>query len=438
MARPFPTAVAEPAKITRADGVYLWDEAGRRYMDASGGAIAISLGHNDPEIRQALVDQQRAVAYANRTVFTSQSLEDYAAELGPILPMEDPYVFTVSGGSEGVETAFKMARAYHVARGEDSRHKILARGGEYHGATRGGLDATDRPAYDRIYRPWLGQTVKLPRYFEYRCQAPNHPDGCDDFHIAALEEAIAREGANTIAAFVFEPVTGATTGVTHATERYWRAAQEICRRHGILMIADEVMCGHGRTGRWFASDHWGLRPDLLVAGKAASSAYWPLGFTAVSGPVGQVIADSGIFVHGFTYSQNAVGAAVGLAVLRKMKRLDLVTASAVKGKFFADQLQAAMGDHPNVGDIRVKGLFGGVELVADRDTKAPFARSERTVERVQARALAHGLYSYTSVGLADGDNGDLLLLGPAYVSTEEELSQMAALLALAIEGELPN
>ncbi|MDJ0012224.1 aspartate aminotransferase family protein [Rhodococcus erythropolis] len=436
MARLFPNSFAAPAKIARADGVYLTDTTGKKYMDASGGAIAVSLGHNDSDIIDALDAQERSVAYASRSVFTSQSLEDYAAELGTVLPMESPYIFTVSGGSEGVETAFKMARAYHVARGEDSRHKIISRRGEYHGATRGALDATDRPTYDRLYRPWLGQTARLPAYFEYRCEVPTHPQGCDDYHVAALEELIAREGAETIAAFVFEPVTGATTGVACATQSYWLRAQEICRRNGILLIADEVMCGHGRTGEWFACDHWDIRPDLLVAGKAASSAYWPLGFVAVAESVGRVIHESGLFVHGFTHSQSVVGAAVGLAVLKKMKQLDLVTASATKGKFFADALTATFGDHPNVGDIRALGLFAAVEIVADKESKTPFPRSAYVVEGIQQRALEHGVYVYTSVGMADGTNGEIILMGPAFIATEEELGEMASRLGRAIGTEL--
>ncbi|CUR56837.1 Aminotransferase class-III [metagenome] len=438
MSRPFPNALAAPAKIVGSEGVYLWDTEGKRYLDISGGAIAVSLGHGDQEIVAAVTEQMSKVAYAGRTAFSSPSLEEYSLELGTVLPLDDPYIFTVSGGSEGVETAFKMARSYHVGKGQESRHKILARRKEYHGATRGALDATDRPTYDRLYQPWLGQTTRLPAYFEYRCEVPTHPVGCDDFHVAALEEAIEHEGAESIAAFIFEPVTGATTGVTCSTGSYWARVQEICRRHDILMIADEVMCGHGRTGRWFACDHWGIRPDFVITGKAASSAYWPHGFVAVSEPVGRTIIESGNFVHGFTHSMSVVGAAVGLAVVRKMKRLDLVEASERLGKTFDGQLHSELGAHPNVGDIRTMGLFSAVELVADRDTKAPFDRQERIVEKVQAAALERGLYVYASVGLADGTNGELLLLGPAYTSTEGELAQMSELLALSVNAVLPS
>lgn len=426
-------------RIVSGSGARLYDDQGNSYLDASAGAMVVGLGHGDAEVLDALMEQSRAVAYVSRTSFVSGALEEYTNEVAALVPMPDAKIFTVSGGSEGVETAFKMARAYHVANGEPGRHKILSRNGEYHGATRGALDATDRPTYDRLYRPWLGQTVKLPRIYEYRCPFDEtHPEGCVDRHVEEFRAAIEREGPETIACFVFEAVTGATTGVNHTTAEYWGRVQAIAGEHGILLVADEVMSGFGRTGRWFACQHWGIEPDLIVAGKGASSGYWPLAFVAVAGPVAEIINESELFVHGFTHSQSTTGAAVGLAVIRRLRELDVEPLVEARGVHFAEALGHALGDHPRVGDIRTLGLFAGVELVADRGTRAPFSRAARAAERTVSAGLDAGLYVYSSVGLADGTDGDLLLFGPPFVTPPEELEAMADLTRIALDRAFEN
>src|SRR6266542_4764807 len=259
----------------RATGCSIWDTEGKHYLDAAGGAVVVGIGHGDAVVIDALADQARRIAYAHGTQFSSEALESYASELGPLLPVDEPRIYPVSGGSEAVETALKLARAYHVARGRDSRHKVIARWGSYHGNTRGALDASGREPLRSPYRPWLGQALHVPAVYEYRCPLPEHPDRCGAAHADELERAILEAGPETVAAFIAEPVVGATLGAAVPPDDYWPAVADVCRRHGVLLIADEVMTGFGRTGRWFGLDHWDTEADILTAGKGAASGYWP-------------------------------------------------------------------------------------------------------------------------------------------------------------------
>src|SRR6266508_2170525 len=258
----------------RADGAWITDSGGRRYLDAAGGAIVVNIGHGDADVVRAMHEQAAAVAYVHGTQFTTEALEAYADELAPLLPLDEPRIYPVSGGSEAVETALKLARAYHLARGDVSRHRVIARSGSYHGNTRGALDASGREPLRRPYAPWLGQALHVPAAYEYRCLNPAHPSACGAWHAKQLDRAIVEAGPNTVACFVAEPVVGATLGAVVPPDDYWPAVSEVCRRRGLLLIADEVMTGFGRTGSWFASDHWDVRPDIVVCGKGASSGYW--------------------------------------------------------------------------------------------------------------------------------------------------------------------
>jgi adenosylmethionine-8-amino-7-oxononanoate aminotransferase len=371
---------------------------------------------------EAMARQARQVAYAHGTQFTTEALEAYAEELAPLLPMENARIYPVSGGSEAVETALKLARAYHLARGEDSRHRVIARWGSYHGNTLGALDASGRQPLRRPYEPWLGRAAHVPPAYEYRCPSPTHPTDCGTWHAEELDRTIRELGPSTVACFIAEPVAGATLGAAVPPDDYWPAVQDVCRRHGVLLIADEVMTGLGRTGRWFGCEHWNVRPDILVAGKGVSSGYWPLGLAACSGEVFDVVARTG-FVHGFTYSHSAVGAAVGRAVLAKLRDGGLVDASREKGELLLKELTSALADDPHVGDVRGLGLMVAVELVQDRATKRPFERAARSSERVVQAAIDRGLILYSSTGCADGTNGDLVMLGPPFVITEAELGE---------------
>jgi adenosylmethionine-8-amino-7-oxononanoate aminotransferase len=408
--------------VVRGEGACLWDADGKPYLDAAGGAIVVGIGHGDAHVVAAMAEQSGRVAYAHGTQFTSEALEAYAHDLAPLLPMEDARVYPVSGGSEATETALKLARAYHLARGEPQRHRVIARWGSYHGNTLGALDASGREPLRRPYEPWLGRATHVSPAYEYRCRMPDHPRGCAGALAEELDGVIREAGPQTVACFIAEPVAGATLGAAVPPQDYWLAVSEVCRRHGVLLIADEVMTGFGRTGRWFASEHWDLRPDILVAGKGASSGYWPLGLTACSGQVFDAVAKAG-FVHGFTYSHSVVGAAVGRAVLARLRDGGLVEASAEKGERLLKELTAALGDHPHVGDIRGLGLMVGIELVEDREEKRPFDRSAKVTEHVMAAARDAGLLLYSSTGCADGTNGDLVMLGPPFVITDAQLTE---------------
>ena len=432
MSSVFPRALGRrlPSAV-RAKRSRIWDADGKSYLDAAGGAVVVGVGHGADEVIRAMQDQARRVAYVHGTQLTSPALEEYASALAELLPMVGARVYPVSGGSEAVETAFKMARAYHLARGEPARHKIIAREGSYHGNSRGALDASGREPLRRPYLPWLGQAVHVSAPYGYRCPFPSHPEGCGAKHAADLEETIQREGPENVACFIAEPVVGAALGAVVPPDDYWPAIAEICDRHGILLIADEVMTGFGRTGAWFASEHWDLRPDILVAGKGASSGYWPLGLAVASGEVFDVLASTG-FVHGFTFSHSAVGASVGLAVLRTIREQGLVEASRSKGERLVKELSSALAEEANVGDIRGMGLMVAVELVEDRGTKAPFPRSSLATERVVAAAMDAGLLLYPSTGCADGTNGDLVMMGPPFVISDEELDEAVSKTRTAI------
>lgn len=412
-------------------GAEIFDTDGRRYLDGSGGAVVVGIGHGVREVGDAIADQAGRIAYAHGTAFTSASLEAYADDLAPLLPVDDARIYPVSGGSEAIETTLKMARAYHLARGED-RHVMIGRAGAYHGNTRAALDVSGRANLRAPYLPWLGSAVHAPTPYEYRCPFPDtHPDACGERHAEALDELIERTGPDTVAAFVAEPVSGAALGACVPPADYWPAIQRVLRKHGVLLIVDEVMTGFGRTGAWFASEHWGIRPDLMTAAKGAASGYWPLGLAIADGRVYDTLMHGG-FTHGFTYSHHAVGAAAGHAVLRYLREHDLVHASDERGKQLDTALRARLGDHPHVGDVRGLGLLRGIELVADRDTRAAFPRSERVTERIVAAGKRRGVLIYSSTGCADGVDGDLLLLGPPLVISEAQTDELAALTAAAV------
>jgi adenosylmethionine-8-amino-7-oxononanoate aminotransferase len=419
----------------RAEGVFIFDAHGKRYLDACGGAIVVGVGHGNDAVIDALAQQEREVAYVHGTQFTTAVLEDYASELSKVLPLEEARVYTVSGGSEAVETALKLARAYHLARGDEGRHKVIARAGSYHGNSLNALDASGRVPLRAPYEPWLGRTVRVGTPYEYRCVRDEHPRGCGYSLAEELDRTIVEQGPDSVACFIAEPVSGATLGAAVPPDDYWDSVARVCRRHGVLLVADEVMTGFGRTGRWFGCDHWALQPDIVVAGKGASSGYWPLGFAACSGRIYEAVSATG-FIHGFTYSHSPVGAAVGLAVLEQLRAHDLISASRNKGERLHALLQTKLDSHPHVGDVRGLGLMAGIEFVADRDTKAPFSRNERVTERIVAAALERGLLLYPSTGCADGVGGDLVMMGPPFVISEAELEETVELLEGAVEEVL--
>jgi len=428
-----------PPVAVRAEGSTIWDAGGRAYLDAAGGAIVVGVGHGRESVARVMAEQAGRVAYAHATAFTSDALERYATALAPHLPMDDPAIYPVAGGSEAMESALKLARSYHLARGETERWIVFGRWGSYHGNSLGALDLSGRKPLRRPYEQWLGRFRHVSAAYPYRAGEPGANALGDAAELAAeLERAIEAAEPGTVAAFVAEPIVGATLAAAVPPDDYWPAIAEVCRRHGVLLVADEVMTGFGRTGRWFGMDHWGIRPDILVGAKGGTSGYFPFGFVAASGEiVRSVLEEPPGFVHGFTYSHHAIGAAVAGEVLRILEDEGLVEASAAKGELLQALLRDSLGEHPNVGEIRGRGLLVGIELVADRETRAPFPRGDRLTERIVGAARAHGLLLYSGTGLADGTNGDSILLGPPFVVTDDELERIADGLVAAISAATP-
>jgi adenosylmethionine-8-amino-7-oxononanoate aminotransferase len=418
----------------RAQDATIWDADGRAYIDAAGGAVVVGVGHGRASIAQVMADQAARVAYAHGTAFTSEPLERYAAALAPHLPVDDPAIYPVAGGSEAMESALKLARAYHLARDDGERWIVIARWGSYHGNTLGALDLSGRKPLRRPYEAWLGRFRHVSAAYPYRAGEPGaNALGDADELAEELDRAIEAAGPGTVAAFVAEPIVGATLAAAVPPDGYWPAITEVCRRHGVLLIADEVMTGFGRTGTWFGVDHWGVRPDILVGAKGATSGYFPFGLVAASGSIRDTVSSGGGFVHGFTYSHHVVGSAVAAEVLRILESEGLVEASAEKGERFRTLLEARLGGHPNVGEIRGRGLLLGVELVADRETRGPFPRTDKVTERVVRAGRDAGVLLYSATGLADGTNGDAIVLGPPFVVTDEELVSIADGLTSAVE-----
>jgi hypothetical protein len=428
------TADPEPPVAVSGDGATIRDASGREYIDAAGGAIVVGIGHGRASVGAAMASQAERLAYAHGSVFTTEPVEAYAREVGPRLPVDDPAIYPVSGGSEAMETALKLVRAYHLARGEQGRWIVISRWGSYHGNTLGALDLSGRKPLRRPYEAWLGRFRHVSAAYPYRAGQPNANALGDAEELAAeLDRAIESAEPGSVAAFVAEPIVGATLGAVVPPDGYWPAIAEVCRRHGVLLVADEVMTGFGRTGRWFGLDHWGVQADILVAAKGATSGYWPFGFAAASGEVHAAVTGAGPFVHGFTYSHSPVGAAVAREVLRILDAESLIEASAAKGERLQTSLAARLADQSAVGEVRGRGLLVGVELVEDRETRAAFPRAARLTERVVAAARERGVLVYSGTGNADGVDGDTILLGPPFVVTEEQLDRIVEVVGEGIE-----
>ena len=423
-----------PPVAVSASGSTIVDAEGREYLDAAGGAVVVGVGHGRESIARVLAEQAGRLAYAHGSAFTSEALEAYAREIGPRLPVDGPAIYPVSGGSEAIETALKLARAYHLARGQADRWIVYARWGSYHGNTLGALDLSGRRPLRQPYEAWLGRFRHVSAAYPYRAGEPDSHALGDASELAAeLDRAFEMDGPGTVAAFVAEPIVGATLGAVVPPDDYWPRIAEVCRRHGVLLIADEVMTGFGRTGRWFGLDHWGVRADILVAAKGASSGYWPFGFVAASDEIHGAVVGAGGFTHGFTYSHAPAGAAVAREVLRILEDESLVEASAAKGERLRALLAQRLADHPGVGEIRGRGLLVGIELVADRATHAPVPGAHRLTETVVRAARDRGVLLYSGTGTANGVDGDTILLGPPFVITDEELIRIASTLRESVD-----
>jgi adenosylmethionine-8-amino-7-oxononanoate aminotransferase len=413
--------------VARASGACVWDTDGRRYLDGAGGAVVVNVGHGREEVAAAIARQAAAAGYVHGTQFTSGALEEYARRLASHAPGRCERLYLVSGGSEANETAVKIARAYHRARGEPERRRVVRRSVSYHGNTLYALSLSGRPGLRAPYEPMLAESPAVAAPFCYRCPLERTFPQCRVACADDLEAVIAREGAETIAAFVAEPILGASAAAAVPPEDYVRRTAETCRRHGILYVDDEVMTGFGRTGAWFAAEWSGLRPDLVTCGKGMSGGYVPAGGVLARPEIVDALERAGGFVHGFTFSHHPVTAAACLAVLDILERERLVERAQALGALLGRRL-ARLRSHPHVGDVRGRGLMWGVELVDDGATRRPFPRAAGRAAAVAARCLEAGLIVYPSTGCADGVDGDAVMLAPPFVVTESELDEMVDVL----------
>lgn len=426
-----------PPLAVSGDGPYITDSNGRRYLDAAGGAIVVGIGHGRRAVADAAAAQMAKIAYAHGSAFTAEALEAWAGEVGPLLPMSDPSLYPVSGGSEAAETALKMVRAYWLAQGEPDRTVVVSRWGSYHGNTLGALDLSGRTGLRRPYEPWLGRFEHVSAAYSYRAGLEGaNAVGSGAEAVAELDALQNRVGPGRVAAFFAEPIAGATLAAAVPPEDYWPAVSAWCARNKVLLVADEVMTGFGRTGTWFGVNHWKVQPDLLLAAKGVTSGYWPFGFVAAAGHVAEPILSSG-FVHGFTYSHSIPGAAVARCVLQVLREENLVELAAKRGDQLHAALEAELTGDPWVGEIRGRGLLLGIELVAERGSKKPHVRSKRITERILAHAKSAadiGLLLYSATGQANGVDGDQLVIGPPFVIGDEEIERIARGTAAAIRA----
>jgi len=430
----FPPAV-------RGEGVYLWDARGKRYLDFSGSAAVNFIGHGVVEVAAAMAAQAKQLEFVHSSQFTTPVAEEYALELLDFAGknFEGGCVYFTCGGSESVETALKLARQYQVEIGQTGRYQVISRGQSYHGSTLGASSVSGNKRRREIYRPMVREFAHIGFPYCYRCafDCSDSCCACGQEYAAELEQAIeAAKGG--VAAFIVEPVSGATLGAVVPPPGYLQKVAEICRRYGVLLIADEVMTGMGRTGRNFAVDHWDVAPDLLVTAKGLSSGYAPLGAVLVSKKVASAIADgSGAFLHGFTYNSHPISLAAGRAVLGFLQERKLVEAadSDRLGSTAATLSQALEGlrDAKPVGDVRGIGLLWAVEFVADKATKQPFATELNFAGRVAQAAVKRGLLVYPMQGCVDGVSGDHVLVAPPAVITADQIDWAVKQLREAID-----
>ena len=407
--------------IVRGEGCWLVDSDGRRYLDACGGAYVANLGHGVSEVADAVAEQVRKVAYVNGTAFTNEPAEALAAELRTLNPKGLDFAYFLSSGSEAVEAALKLARQHHVESGRPGKHKIIARSPGYHGNTLLALSASARGQYKKMFGEWLVPVTMIGAPYPYRCAADSPA-----MTAQALEDAILKEGADSVAAFIAEPVGGSSTGASVPPKDYYRRVREICDRHSVLFVADEVLTGSGRTGKWAAMEHFGVTPDIMTLGKGLSGGYVPLSAVVATEKVLAPIAKgSKAFKHAQTFSHSPAICAAGLAAVRHIKSHGLVGRCADMGAVLQREL-SSLKSLPFVGDVRGLGLLAGVEFVQDKTSKAPFARSVRFAETFVQCALDAGLVLWPNTGHADGENGDLVMIAPPFTVSEAEIAEIVA------------
>lgn len=430
----------EPPVAVRGEGAYVIDADGKRYLDASGGAAVSSLGHNHARVVDAVKAQLDSLPFAHTGFFTSQPAEDLADALIAAAPDGLERVYFVSGGSEAVEAALKIARQYFLECGEPGRRRFIARRQSYHGNTLGALSVGGNQWRREPFGPLLCESHHIAPCYAYRDRQDHESEETYGARVAdELEAKIVELGAESVIGFICEPVVGATLGAVPAVPGYFARIREICDRFGILLIFDEVMCGMGRTGHMYACEHDGVAPDLLVAAKGLGAGYQPLGAMLVSGRIYSAIAEgSGFFQHGHTYMGHPSACAAGVAVQHVIRDENLLTRVAQRSETLVQALHERFGNHAHIGDIRGRGLFLGLELVADRVSKAPFDPARRVHARIKHEALDRGLICYPMGGTVDGVRGDHVLLAPPFIIDDSHIEELVDKLGHSVDAALSS
>lgn len=429
IAHNYPTAVS-------GRGIFIRDETGKEYIDASGGAAVSCLGHSHPEVIAAMKAQLDRLEYAHTSFFTTQAAEELADDLIAHAPKGLGHAFFVSGGSEAIEAALKLARQYFVERGEPQRRHLIARRQSYHGITLGALAVGGRAWQRKQFAPLLIETHHVSPVYEYReRRAAESAKDYGERLAQELDAKIEELGGENVIAFIAETVVGATMGAVPAVPGYFRRVREICDRHGILLILDEVMCGMGRTGTLYASEQEGIAPDIVAIAKGLGGGYAPIGALLLHDKIFKALAEgSGAFQHSHTYTGHPLACAAALAVQRIIHRDDVLANVRIQGVHFARRLQERFGNHPFVGDVRGRGLFYGVELVADRGTKEPFDPARKLHAAIKREAMARGLMIYPMGGTVDGTRGDHVLMAPPFIVDNGAIDTIVERLGDAIDA----
>jgi adenosylmethionine-8-amino-7-oxononanoate aminotransferase len=422
-------------QAVRGEGCFVFTAEGRRYLDASGGAAVVTIGHGVEEVARAMADQAARLAFVHSSQFHTATAEKLAGRILALAPegmREGGRVFFTSGGSEATETAIKLARQYWLERGEKKRVRVIGRHQSYHGATLGALNVSGNVRRREPFAPMVTEWGHVVPCFCYRCPLGLQYPECNVDCADELERLLMRDGSVDVAAFIFEPVSGATLGAFPPPEGYVQRIADICKRHGILLIADEVMSGMGRTGKPFAIEHWGVSPDMILAGKGIASGYAPLGAVIASGEVVQAIArGSGTLLHGYTYNAHPVATAAGNAVLDFIEQGNLFARVESAGRELRTALEP-LKRHSVVGDVRGLGLLCGIEFIRDAKTREPYPADARVAYRIQEDALESGVMTYPIQGCADGLRGDHILLAPPFTITSGMIQMIASALDHAV------
>ncbi len=408
----------------RGDGVYLYDQNGNKYIDFSGGPHVVSLGHANKKVNEATKQQIDKVSFFFRSFWLNEPLLELAERIIKVSPSNLTMCQFCNSGSEANETAIKIARQYHVERGKPEKYMVLSRWQSYHGMTLGALSVSGHTIRRQKFEPILQHWPKIPAPLCYHCAYELTYPGCDIKCARALEEIINQVGPQYVAAFFIEPVGGAGTACMVPVPEYYPMVRQICDKYDVLMIDDEVICGFGRTGKWFGIEHWGVSPDILTSAKGMTGGYTPMAVVLIDQKIGKVFAETGAgFMHGFTMEGNPVSAATSLAVIDVLEKEGLVERCARLGEYFFQKGREKLSHHPVVGDIRGRGLLMGIELVQDKEKRHPFDLKRGAANRLQHIAMEHGVMGYPTVGIKNGVSGDAFLVSPPFIITESVIDE---------------